>query len=120
MANLFLPDAESNRPCNGGHPLFKKPHFKDCLRFHEVRSFDLFAVLFFQSGGKKHSIFMVVRVADAEQVSKDGLFSFSLLFDALAKTDPNEDMGFFFFFIVGCLEILTREECSFLAAPKSW
>ncbi len=33
--NLFLPDKNGERPCNGNHPLFRKSRFKDVIRFHE-------------------------------------------------------------------------------------
>ncbi len=36
LAQLFLPDAEGNRPCHGGAPRYAAdPHWKDLILFHE-------------------------------------------------------------------------------------
>jgi hypothetical protein len=35
FVNLFLPDENGDRPCHGGHPVFRRPHFKQLLHFHE-------------------------------------------------------------------------------------
>jgi hypothetical protein len=35
MTNLFMPDANGNRPCHGVSPLKDDPHAKELVLFHE-------------------------------------------------------------------------------------
>jgi hypothetical protein len=36
LTHIFLPDAQGNRPCHAGDPLYAKdPHWRDLVLFHE-------------------------------------------------------------------------------------